>query len=144
VTLLAHTANTESVSKLIDLDDEEFTIATVTDTLGDSVAGQVFENAQRRSYASSDEAEAALLAGDVDAYVVSSPEARFLAFDHPDTLDIPLAEPLLVVQAGFAVAPGEARLLNFLDAWITHQRASRWLEAVYERWFATTAWQNDS
>lgn len=144
VTLLAHTANTESVSKLIDLDDEEFTIATVTDTLGDSVAGQVFENAQRRSYASSDEAEAALLAGEVDAYVVSSPEARFLAFDHPDTLDIPLAEPLLVVQAGFAVAPGEAHLLNFLDAWITHQRASRWLEAVYERWFATTAWQNDS
>ncbi len=142
VTLLVHTANTESVSRLVDLDRADYTVASVTDTLGDSVAGQVFEHAERRRFATSEEAEAALLAGDIDAYVVSSPEARFLAFDHPDTLDIPLGEPLLVVQAGFAVAPGEQRLLNFLDAWITHQRASRWLEAVYERWFATTAWKN--
>jgi polar amino acid transport system substrate-binding protein len=142
VTLLAHTANTESVSRLADLDQADYTIASVTDTLGDNVAEQVFTTAERRRFATSAAAEQALLAGDVDAYVVSAPEARFLAFEHPDTLDIPLGEPLIVVQAGFAVAPGEQRLLNFLDAWITHRRASRWLEAVHERWFATTSWMD--
>lgn len=142
VTLLAHTANTQSVKQLVDLDQAEFTIATVGDTLGDSVAEQVFTTAERRVFATSADAEKALLAGEVDAYVVSAPEARFLVFEHPETLDIPIAEPLVVVQAAFAVAPGEQRLLNFVNAWITHQRASRWLDAAYDRWFATTAWKN--
>ena len=60
---------------------------------------------------------------------------------HADTLDLPLAEPLVTYKAGLAVRKGEQEWLNFLNARITARSSDKWLEATHDYWFESLAWR---
>ena len=68
------------------------------------------------------------------------PEARFLALQNPDKLDLPIDKPLLASSEALGVKKGEQQLLNFLDAWVTARRTDQWLQTSRDYWFGTLEW----
>ena len=142
VALVTNTAATKEVKDLRGLNKPQVIVAAVAKTLGSDVAKLVFDEADLRIMASSDDARKALLEGKVHAYVTSSLEATVLALEHPDTLDKPLAKPLLVSVSGMGVRRGEQELLNFLNAWVTARAADKWLSATHKHWFQSLKWRD--
>jgi ABC-type amino acid transport substrate-binding protein len=65
----------------------------------------------------------------------------FLSLENPGVVDLPLAEPLLVSRAGFAVGKGDPDFLAFLNAWITAHEADTWLPTTTGYWFKSLRWQ---
>lgn len=141
VTLATHTANTQNINSLVELNKESITIAAVEDTIGADLAAQVFTNATLKMYSTPEIAEGAVLKGDAHGYVASLPVARIFAMTHDETVDLPLPEPLLSYKIAFAVRKGEQSLLNFLNAWIASRQADRWIPATENFWFESLEWQ---
>ncbi len=140
VGLVTNTKLTEEIQMLPELNDESITIATVSNTLSASVAETLFADADIKIYAAPGEAVADLVAGRAHAYVGGMAEARFMALQNPDKLDLPIDKPLLASSEALAVKKGEQQLLNFLDAWVTARRADQWLQTTRDYWFATLDW----
>jgi polar amino acid transport system substrate-binding protein len=67
-------------------------------------------------------------------------EVRFLALRHPDTIDVPVAAPLVAQSEGLAVARGEQELLNFLNTWVTARQTDKWLPTTRDYWFESMTW----
>ena len=141
VTLAANVEATKDIDSLEAMNKPNVTIVTVADTLAHSVAMRVFDLANLKVVTSAAEAEEAVIKGDALGYVASVPEVRFLSLTHPDTVDLPLAVPLITSVAGFAVKIGEQDWLNFLNAWIASRQADKWLGSTYEYWFGTLDWR---
>lgn len=141
VGLATNTARTADVTSLTALNEPGRTIVTVAQTLAFDVAERTFDAAELQVLATPELAEAELLAGRADAYVASVPEVRFLALRHPDTVDVPIAEPLVGSKAGLAVERGEQAWLNFLNAWIVARDADHWLASAHAYWFESLAWR---
>jgi len=140
VALAANMRRTQNVASLEELDDAAITVATVADTIANDVASRVFRSAEVRVYSTNDEAESDLLAGEVDAYVASMPEAVFLALENPRVVDLPLEELLLGASEAFAVRKGEQEWLNYLNAWIEARKADHWLPVTRRYWFQSIDW----
>ena len=141
VSLATNTKMTEEVKGLRELNQPEIKVATVSKTLGSDLARLLFDKADRQVFATSDEAEKAVLEGKAHAYVASSIETTFLALEHPSKIDLPLSEPLLVSVAGMGVKKGEQELLNFLNAWVATRVADKWLAATHKYWFKSLKWR---
>src|SRR4029453_12213190 len=89
-------------------------------------------------------ASAALLTGEVDAYLEDEPVPTFLALEHTATIDVPIARPLLASRAGFAVSKGDPDFLAFLNAWITARETDTWLPTTTNYWFKSLRWREGS
>ena len=142
VSLVTNTAATNEIEDLRSLNKPQVVVAAVAKTLGSDVAKLLFDQADLRIMADSEEAQKVLLEGKVHAYVASSTEATFLALEHPAKLDMPLAKALLVSVTGMGVRKGEQELLNFLNAWITARAADKWLSATQKYWFRSLRWRD--
>lgn len=140
VGLAANISRTRRIDSLEDLDSDGVVITVTADTLANDVARRVFRNAELRVLSSNEEAESQLLDGSAHAYVASMPEVVFLALRHPDTVDLPLEDPLLASSEALAVRKGEQQWLNFLNAWIESRKADRWITATRNYWFRTLDW----
>ena len=70
-------------------------------------------------------------------------EAQFLVLQHPDVVDLPLAEPLIGSSEALAVKKGEQQMLNFLNAWVTARKSDKWLLTTHDYWFTTLDWLQD-
>ena len=116
-------------------------VTAVAKTLGSDVAKLMFDNADLRVVATSDEAAKALVDGKTHVYIGASVEASMLALKHPGQVDMPLSKPLLVSVAGMGVKKGEQELLNFLNAWVTARAADKWLSATHKYWFKSLKWR---
>lgn len=143
VGLATHTARTREIGDMRELNAAGITVVTVTDTLGSDVASLLFDKADIKVVATSDEAESLVLDGQAHAYVASLVETKFLALEHPDVVDAPLSRPLLVSVAGMGVRKGEQELLNFLNAWIAARTADQWLSATRRHWFESLDWRDE-
>jgi len=140
VGLVTNTSMTEDIRMLPELNNESITITTVSDTLAASVAEKLFGDANIKIYEAPGEAEADLIEGRAHAYIAGMPEARFLALQNPDKLDLPIDKPLLASSEALAVNKGEQQFLNFLDAWVTARRTDQWLQTARDYWFGTLEW----
>lgn len=140
VGIAANTKLTENIRTLADLNQDDITIATVADTLAASVTERLFPDAEVKTYQTPDPAEDDVINGRAHALVTSMPEARFLVLRNPDTLDLPISDPLLASAEGLAVRKGEQQLLNFLDAWVTARTTDKWLATTHDYWFGTLDW----
>ncbi len=140
VAIATNTARTAEIASLGALDAPEIVIVTVAETMSAGLAHTLFPKADLRTLGSAEEAEAALLDGTAHALLASLPEARFLALRHPETVDLPLEEPLIGSAAGFAVRRGAHGLRAFLDAWIVAREADRWLATAHGYWFESLDW----
>lgn len=144
VSLVTNTELTKDIKELRSLNDPQVIVAAVAKSLGSDVAKLVFDRSDLRIMANSEEAKSALLEGKVHAYVASGTETTFLALEHPDKLDKPLAKPLMASVTAMGVKRGEQELLNFLNAWITARAADKWLSATHKYWFQSLKWREDA
>jgi len=140
VGLVTNTKLTQEIQTLTELNDKSITIATVSDTLAQSLAERLFADANIKIYKAPDKAAADLIGGRAHVYVGGIAEARFMALQNPDKLDLPIDKPLLASSEALAVSKGEQEFLNFLDAWVTARRTDQWLQATRDYWFGTLDW----
>lgn len=143
VTLAADTTRTADLKDLASLDSSARTLAVVSDTVAEELAHRVLPHAKLAVFRDAEAARAALIAGNVDGYLEQEPVPTFLALEHPDKIDVPLAEPLLRAPAGFAVNKGDPDFLAYLNAWITARTADTWLTTIHRYWFHTLLWRKE-
>jgi polar amino acid transport system substrate-binding protein len=140
-TLVTNIAETRDVESLAQLNGPATVMVTVGETFAHQVAGHLFDLVDMRIVTSAAEAEKMVVAGDADAYLVSGPEAYFLALANPGVVDLPLGEPLVESRAGFGVRRGEQEWLNYLNSWIQAREADKWIETAHHYWFKTVQWR---
>lgn len=141
VSLVTHSGRTAQVRALNDLDAPEFTLAVVSGSAAPELVRRILPRAEVEIFESTDAASAALLAGNVDAYLEDEPIPTFLALENPSTVDLPLDEPLLRSRAAFAIAKGDPDFLAFLNAWIEAREADTWLPSTIDYWFKSLRWR---
>ncbi len=143
ISIATNTNKTKGINSLRHLDDERVIIAVVADTLAYSVANTFFGNATIKVFADSSLAEKEILEDRAHAYLASVPEVNFLALKNKNTVDVPMAEPIMASSEGLAVKKGEQQLLNFLNSWVVANQTDKWLEVTHNYWFNTMDWVED-
>ena len=142
IALATHVEKTANVAKLDDLNNAKYKIAAVQGSVAQELARRLLPRAELKPYESVDAASAALLAGEVDAYLEDEPVPTFLALENPKTVDVPIDRPLLASKAGLAVIKGDADFLAFLNAWIVARDADTWLPTTAAYWFKSLRWRD--
>jgi polar amino acid transport system substrate-binding protein len=141
VSMATHLESTKDIKSLAEMNVPGTRLAVVGGTVSDKLAREVFDQAQIKVFPTSDAAKEALLKGEVQAYVASSPIPRFIALEHPDKVDVPLSKPLLTYKTAMAVRKGDPDFLAFLNAWITAREADSWLPTTHKYWFKSLRWR---
>jgi polar amino acid transport system substrate-binding protein len=141
IALATHLERTANVADLAALDSEAYSIAAVEGTVAVQLARRLLPRAKLVVFPSADAASSALIAGEVHGYLEDEPVPTFLALDNPGVIDVPLARPLLLSRAGFAVNKGDPDFLAFLNAWITAREADTWLPTTTSYWFKSLRWR---
>ncbi|MET0051568.1 MAG: transporter substrate-binding domain-containing protein [Candidatus Thiodiazotropha sp.] len=144
ISLIANTKKTAHIKEFSALNQQGITLAVVAKTAAQELARQLFDNSTIREFETADAAEAAVLDGEVHAWLASSPQPEFLVMQHPDKVDMPLPKALVGYKAGFAIRKGEQEWLNFLNAWVTARQADKWLDATHSYWFKSLDWAKGS
>jgi polar amino acid transport system substrate-binding protein len=142
ISIAAQTRRTASVTRLEDLDKDSFTVAAVASSVAVELARRVLPNANLRVFENVDAASAALVRGEVDAYLEDEPVPTFLALEHVGSIDVPIDRPLLASRAGFAINKGDPDFLAFLNAWIVARETDTWLPTTASYWFKSLRWRD--
>ena len=132
---------TKNFTSLDDLNHPNVKIGVVAGTVAEDLARRVFTEANLQKFQKSEEAIQSVIQGKVHGYVEHNPLPTFIALDHPDQVDEPLSEPLLMTKAGFAVNKGDPDFINFLNAWIIAREADSWLTSAHDYWFKSLRWR---
>ena len=143
VSLATNISMTRDIEKLEELNNAEITIAVVKGTLAHSVTQRFFDKADIKVFTSGTKAGAAVVDGEAHVYLASLTQAKFLAMNNPDEIDLPINEPLIASREAIAVHKGEQELLNFLNAWVTAKQADLWIATTRDYWFETMKWAQD-
>lgn len=141
ISLATHLPSTHDIKRLEDLDDPRYTIAAIEGSVAVALAERLVPRARVALFDSAEAAGAALVAGDVHGYLEEEPVPTYLALQHSGTIDVPIARPLLVSRAGFAVNKGDPDFLAFLNAWIVAREADTWLPTTTGYWFDSLGWR---
>lgn len=144
ISLVTNTGKTRNIKQLGELNQEAITIAVVSKTAANELAPRLFNKSTIKVFNTAQEAEQAVLNGEAHGWLASMPQPEFLALQHPDKVDIPLAKPILPYKAGFGIKKGEQEWLNFLNAWVTAREADKWLSATHKYWFQSLKWRKES
>jgi polar amino acid transport system substrate-binding protein len=142
ISIAAQSRRTASVTRLEDLDKDTFTVAAVANSVAVELARRVLPHANLRVFENVDAASAALVRGEVDAYLEDEPVPTFLALEHSAAIDVPIDRPLLASRAGFAVNKGDPDFLAFLNAWIIARETDTWLPTTASYWFKSLRWRD--
>ncbi len=132
---------TKHITKIEELNRKSINIGVISTTVAESLARKVFDKATIRVFQKSDEARDAVVSGKIHAYLESYPIPQFIALEHPEKIDVPLSEPLLITKTGFAINKSDPDFLNFLNSWIVFRDADTWLESTHSYWFETLQWK---
>ncbi len=141
ISMATNTALTSDIDSFAELNDKDIVITAVNETVAADLARRLFDKAKIKSVKTEAEAQRPVLKGEAHAYMATLAEAKFLALNHPEKIDVPLEKPLLTSKTGLAVKKGEQELLNFLNAWITAREADKWLPTAHKYWFNSLDWQ---
>lgn len=142
VTLATNLSSTADVKSLADLDDKHYSLGVVADSVGQTLADRVLPRIRVQTFETAEAAGAALIAGEIDAYLEEEPVPTFLALENPTKVDVPLSNALLVTHSGFAVSKGDPDFLAFLNAWIVAREDDTWLPTTQNYWFKSLQWRD--
>lgn len=142
ITIATNTNATSAVGRFEDLNSDVYRIGAVGGSVAAELAARMLPGAKLTTFGSPAEAADALVGGDIDAYLDEEPAPTFLALEHPDVVDVPIARPLLETRSAFAVAKGDPDFLAYLNAWIEAREADTWLTATHQYWFETLRWRD--
>jgi polar amino acid transport system substrate-binding protein len=144
ISMVTNTEMTQDIKQLDELNQGKIIIAVVSGTAANELAPHLFNKSTIKVFDTAKEAEQAILKGKAHAWLASIPQPQFLALQYPETVDLPLAKPILPYKAGFGVKKGEQEWLNFLNAWVTARKADKWLSATHKHWFQSLNWRKES
>ncbi len=139
--LATNIALTKNIKRVEELNDPAIKIGVISETVSENLARRVFDKASIVVFQKSDAAKDAVVTGKIHVYMESHPIPRFIALEHPEKVDVPLSEPLLITRAGFAINKGDADFLSFLNSWIVARKADTWLKSTYDYWFESLQWK---
>ena len=143
VSLATNISMTKDIKSLDELNRPEITIAVANSTLAHSVTQNFFDQADIKVFPTGAKAGEAVVNGEAHAYLASLTQAKFLALNNPDKIELPISEPLLASREALAIKKGEQELLNFLNAWVTARQADLWIGTTRDYWFETLKWTKD-
>jgi polar amino acid transport system substrate-binding protein len=143
VSIATNLQKTSDIENLEQLSDPARSIAVIAGSVAADLAARLLPRASLALFDGAQDAAAALLDGDVDAYLDDEPVPTYLALDNPSRVDVPVARPLLETRAAFAVGKGDPDFLAFLNAWITAHEADTWLPTTRRYWFNSLTWRDD-
>lgn len=115
-------------------------VGVLAGTLTAGFARAALPAAQVVEIADANAAVAELREGRLAAYAAEAPLPLALERAYPDQLRALRAEPLARTAHGFALRVDDTGLLRVLNAWITFERASGWLQARSAYWFEGNEW----
>lgn len=140
--MAANTALTEKFASLSELKEAGINLGVVSKTVSAEVAKRLFPKTVIRSYTTEQQAEMALVKGDLHALIVANPLPKFLAIKYPGQVDEPLARPLISFKEGLVIRKGDADFLAFLNAWVVSRTADEWIPSMRRYWHESLAWQS--
>jgi cyclohexadienyl dehydratase len=132
--ILIRSADRDKYRSLGDLDRPGLRIACNKGGLNDRFAHTQFKHATSHGFASNDEATAALLAGAVDAQVVDSTGAIYLARSDPRLAAMDPANVFHPVHVAILLRREDATLRSFIDIWIDQIEMDGTLAKIRTKW----------
>lgn len=141
IDLAASKSKTAHMGSLDDLNNPKVTIGVVSNTVPESLAKKLFNQATIKSFNTHEEVRKSILNDTIHVWIESTPIPRYLALEYPDKVDTPLKEPLLGYKAGMAINKQEQELLNYLNAWIAARDADSWISSRHKFWFDSLNWK---
>ena len=125
---------------LADFDKPEVVLAVRRGATPATAAKRLISKATLRQFDEDALALQEVLNGKAHAFVTSTPTPAFEALKHPDTLFLPMPEPLVQGAEGFALRKGDPDALNFFNNWILLRQQDGWLKERHDYWFKTRDW----
>lgn len=141
ISLATNIERTKHIKSVEELNRQSIKIGVISATVSEGLAKRIFNKASIMAFKKSNDAEDAIVAGKIHAYLEAKPIPRFIALDHPGKVDVPLSEPLLATKAGFAINKGDPDFLNFLNSWIIARETDTWLTSTHDYWFKSLKWK---
>jgi len=141
ISLATNIERTKHIKSVEELNRQSIKIGVISATVSEGLAKRIFNKASIMAFKKSNDAEDAIVAGKIHAYLEAKPIPRFIALDHPGKVDVPLSEPLLATKAGFAINKGDPDFLNFLNSWIIARETDTWLKSTHDYWFKSLKWK---
>jgi polar amino acid transport system substrate-binding protein len=141
VAIATNLSTTREVSRFEDLSDGAYRIGALDDSVAGELARRMLPDAELVPFETQADAAAALVDGDIDAYLDEQPAPTFLALEYPGLIDLPIGRPLLETRSAFAVAKGDVDFIAFLNAWIEAREADTFLTSTHRYWFESLRWR---
>ncbi len=112
-------------------------LVVIAGTSQEELAMRTFPKATLVKVAEDGDPLAPVLEGKAHGLIVTTPVPHIVVRQAPDTLTLPLAQPLSVTRAAMAVRKGDADFLNFLNSWISFHKESGWLDDRERHWLGS-------
>ncbi|GAC1630294.1 MAG: transporter substrate-binding domain-containing protein [Nevskia sp.] len=138
-TLLVAKKSADRIHGIKDANDPQFTIGTKLGTTGDIAAKRYAPKAKIKTYESQTDAALEVRSGRIDAMIYDLPFNAIYGLQNKDTL-VHLKEPFTKEPLGWAVRKGDPDFLNWLDHFLNQIRNDGSYDALYSKWFESTAW----
>ena len=103
ISLASNIEKTKDFKSMEEMQSAGIVVGSVAGTSAETLTKRLFKQSKLKNFYSMKEASQALLAGEIHALVGSSAELGLLSLRHPQTIDQPLANPLLNAYEAMAV-----------------------------------------
>jgi polar amino acid transport system substrate-binding protein len=135
--LVANRKIAGAMTSVADFNRADVRVVVFAGTSQEALASRTFPKATLVKVAEDADPLAPVLEGKAHALLVTSPVPQVVVRQAPDTLFMPLAQPLQVTRAAMAVRKGDADFLNFLNSWLTFHREAGWLDERERHWLGS-------
>jgi polar amino acid transport system substrate-binding protein len=142
VQLVANKKLAAGFSKIEDFNKPDVTLVARRGSSGATTAARFFPKATLRQFDDDAQSILEVVNGRAHALVATVPRPVFAALDNPDTLFLPLPDPIVKQADAMVVRKGDPDALNFLNNWILLHTLDGWLEDRQTYWFKGRPWQD--
>jgi polar amino acid transport system substrate-binding protein len=131
-----------NIKTLDDLNQSNITISNRRGATTETLTKKLFPKATQNLFDDENSSLQEVLNGHAQAILASTPTPALWVEKYPDTLDIPIKEPLIKQPAGIGLRKGDPDALNFLNNWIAVHTADGWLTDRFNYWFKSHDWRD--
>lgn len=130
---IVHTTNAERLKKFKDLNKSGIFVVSASDGLGDLKLGTLLPKASYREFPERKPAVKEVLEKRAHAFIDEEFSIRLAAATHPESL-VASFKPVTYEPIAWAVRPGDAHWLNWLDNFIRVIQKDGRLESLKKKW----------
>lgn len=138
-TVLLAKKHAGTITRHDQLDDPRYTVATKLGTTGDIAARRFMPRAKLKQFESENDGALEARNGRADAFVYDLPFNAVFAARYPGAI-VHLPAPFTREPLAWAVRKGDPDFLNWLNNFLRAIRDDGTYDALYRKWFESTAW----